>query len=68
MAQIGSLGKAWRAARCGASGKRHNAVEGPICTTEGQVLLCHGGVALLMRCPASHFEALLTMAQETPVK
>ncbi len=35
MVQIGSLGKARCEARCGASGKRRNAADGPIWTTEG---------------------------------
>ncbi len=35
MVQIGSLGKARCDARCGASGKRRNAADGPIWTTEG---------------------------------
>jgi hypothetical protein len=35
MGQIGSLGKARREARCGASGKRRNADDGPIWRTEG---------------------------------
>jgi hypothetical protein len=38
MGQIGSTGKARRAARCGASGKRRNAAGGPICPTEGRLL------------------------------
>jgi hypothetical protein len=68
MGQIGSTGKARRAARCGASGKRRNAAGGPICPTEGRLLLRRGRVALLMRCPTSHFEARLTTAQDQPVK
>ncbi len=35
MAQIGSLGKARCEVRCGASGKRRNAADGPIWRTEG---------------------------------
>jgi len=45
MGQIGSFGKARRAARCNASGKRRNAAEEPICPTEGRVLLRPGVVA-----------------------
>ena len=37
MVQIGSFGKARCEARCGASGKRRNAADAPIWTTEGRV-------------------------------
>jgi len=40
--------------------------EMPICTTEGRVLLRHGGVARLIRCPTSHGDALLATAQNNP--
>ncbi len=68
MDQISSTGKAGRAARCGASGKRRNAAGGLIWPTKGRVVLPRGGVALLMRCPASHCEARLTTQQGKPVK
>ena len=68
MVQISTAGEARRAARCGASGKRHNAAGGLIWTTEGRVALPRGGVALLMRCPTSHCEARLTTQQDNPVK
>ncbi len=68
MGQSGSFGQARRAARCGSSGKRRNAADEPLWPTEGRVLLARGRVALLIRCPASHFEALLTTGQNNPVK
>ncbi len=68
MDQIRVAGKERRAARCGASGKRRNAAGGLIWPTEGRVDLPHGGVALLMRCPASHCKARLTTQQVKPVK
>ncbi len=68
MDQSGSFGKARRAARCGISGKRRNTADEPLWPTEGRVFLSHGRVALLIRCPASHFEALLTTGQKNPVK
>ena len=68
MNQISLTGKARRAARCGASGKRRNAAGGLIWPTEGRVVLTRGDVALLMRCPASHCEARLTTQQDNPVK
>ena len=67
MDQISYSGKARRAARCGASGKRRNAVGGLIWPTKGRVDLPRGGVALLMRCPTSHCEARLTTQQVNPV-
>ncbi len=66
MGQSGSFGQARRAARCGSSGKRCNAADEPLWPTEGRVLLSRGRVALLIRCPASHFEALLTPGQNNP--
>ncbi len=68
MDQISSTGKARRAARCGASGKRRNAAGGRIWSTNGRLVLPRGGVALLMRCPTSHSEARLTTQQDKPVK
>ena len=47
MDQIDSSGKACRAARCGASGKRQNVAGGPIRPTAGRVLLFRG-----LRCVA----------------
>ncbi len=49
MGQSGSFGQARRAARCGSSGKRHNAADEPLRPTEGRVLLSRGRVALLIR-------------------
>jgi len=66
MGQSGSFGQARRAARCGSSGKRRNAADEPLRPTEGRVLLSRGRVALLIRCPASHVEALLTRGQNNP--
>ena len=75
MGQSGSFGQAWRAARCGApesrmAGKRRPkalwAADEPLRPTEGRVVLSRGRVALLIRCPASHFEALLTTGQNNP--
>ncbi len=71
MSQSGSFGKARRAARCGTpesqmAGKRRNAADEPLRPTEGRVLLSPGRVALLIRCLASHFEALLTTGQNNP--
>ncbi len=71
MGQSGSFGQARRAARCGApgvqmAGKRRNAADEPLWPTEGRVLLSRGRVALLIRCPASHFQALLTTGQNNP--
>ncbi len=68
MDQISSTGKARRAARCEASGKRHNAAGRLIWSTKGRVVPPRGGVALLMRCPTSHCEARLTTRQDNPVK
>ena len=72
MGQSGSFGQARRAARCGSpsprAGKRRNTADEPLWPTEGRVLLSRGRVALLIRCPASHFEALLTTGQKNPVK
>jgi hypothetical protein len=48
------------------AGKRRNAAAEPLWPTEGRVLLSRGRVALLIRCPASHFEALLTTGQNNP--
>ena len=42
MGQAGLSGKACRAARCGASGKRQNAAGGPARPTGGRVLLPRG--------------------------
>ena len=50
------------------AGKRRNTADEPLWPTEGQILLARGRVALLIRCPASHFEALLTTGQKNPVK
>ncbi len=75
MVQSGSFGQARRAARCGApesqmAGKSRPkarwAPDEPLWATEGRVLLSRGRVALLIRCPASHFEALLTTGQNNP--
>jgi len=73
MGQSGSFGQARRAARCGTpesqmAGKRRNAADEPLWPpssnlAEGRVLLSRGRVALLIRCPASHVEALLTKGQ-----
>jgi len=60
------FGQARCAARCGVSGKQRKAPEMPICPTGGRVLLRHGGVARLIRCPTSHGDALLAMAQNDP--
>ena len=54
------LGQARRVARCGASGKRRNAPEKPICPTEGRIIPPRGVVARLCRCAASPCEARLT--------
>jgi len=60
------FGQARCAAQCGTLGKRRNAPEKPICTTEGRVLLCRDGVARLIRCPTSDGVALLATTQNNP--
>ncbi len=69
MGQSGSFGQARRdvgAPESQMAGKRRNAADEPLWATEGRVLLSRGRVALLIRCPASHFEALLTTGQNNP--
>ena len=73
MGQSGSFGQARRAARCGSSGKRRNAADEPLrppssILAEGRVLMSRGRVALLIRCPTAHFEALLTTGHKNPVE
>ncbi len=68
MDQISLIGKARRAARCGASGKRRNAAGGLIWPTEGRVVLPRDSVAFLIRCPTSHGETRLATQQDNPVK
>ncbi len=68
MNQISLTGKARRVARCCASGKRRNVAGELIWSTEGRVVLPRGGVAFLIRCPASHGETRLATQQDNTVK
>ncbi len=68
MVQIGSLGKARCAARCGASGKRRNVADGPIWTTEGRVFTPSDCVTVPLWTEGPRREPCLVSRRENPVK
>ncbi len=68
MVQIGSFGKAQCEARCGSSGERCNAADGPIWTTEGRVFTSAGKARFALWPVRPQADRNAVSGRENPVK